>query len=348
MFEVSAKKSDEKYNDTQVLIVSDIDGPKISYDSQAKQLTIGIDPSNPPTALEVVELINSTPDIMNLFEASIPPFASGTEIVPTGNDSVRVGDSGTLTVPPSNTAFGASMFTGNNEENMGITFYSTEYGSNEFVSVIGTPGTDFPLSDRYGNIMEKTYGTDIVAKIDNQLAIGNGRIASTATSDLDMSIWIDPSVQKGDVFGFRIDGGGALIQLGPDPISNHQARLGIQSMNTSSLGGVTGKLSLLRDGNEASLLNDTGKAFKIVEEVTTEIASLRGRLGAFQKYQLSANMENMIDAIEIETGAMSDIKDTDFAAESSALARQQLLMQANIAALQQSGQSMQMLLALLQ
>ncbi len=85
-----------------------------------------------------------------------------------------------------------------------------------------------------------------------------------------------------------------------------------------------------------------------MEEATRLVPSLRGRLGAFQKYQIEANMENMIDAIEIETEARSKIVDVDFAVESSNLARGQLLMQSNIAVLQQASQTTQMLLGLLQ
>jgi flagellin len=196
--------------------------------------------------------------------------------------------------------------------------------------------------------MEKTYGIDIVSKIDGQLAIGTGRNASTATSDLDLSIWLNPNVQKGDVIGFRITGGGTLIQLGPDAVSEQQARIAIKSVHSIALGGVNGYLSQLRTGGDYDLLTDTEMAFKIVEEVTVEVASLRGRLGAFQKDQIQTNMANMVDSIEIETGAQSEIADTDFALESSAFARQQLLMQSNISVLQQSMANAQMLLGLLQ
>ncbi len=214
--------------------------------------------------------------------------------------------------------------------------------------MIPADDSDFELTDRFGNVMERAYGTDVVANIDGQLANGNGRIASTSTSDLDLAIWLAPSVQKGDAFGFRITGGGALMQLGPDAVPDHQARIGIKSSHSSALGGISGTLSQLREGEPFDLLTDTKMAYKIVEEVISEITSLRGRLGAFQKNQIEANMENMIDAIEIETEARSKIVDADFAVESSNFTRGQLLMQSNITALQQSSQTAQMLLGLLQ
>jgi flagellin-like hook-associated protein FlgL len=348
MFQVSAKQAGEQWNDTEIIIVADSSGSRVSYDAQSKQLTIGVLPENPATAQEIVNLINSTPEIRDYFEASLPLIAEGTSLVPTGEDAVHIGDSGTLQPHVTETKLGVPMIGNSNNTNLGITFHSVEYGSQEFVAVRATLDTDFPLTDRFGNVAEKTYGTDVVAKINGQLATGTGRIASTATSDLDMSIWINPNVQKGDVFGFRITGGGALIQLGPDAVSEQQARIAVKSVHTIALGGVNGYLSQLKTGGQYDLLTDTATAFKIVEDVTAEVSAIRGRLGAFQKNQIQANMQNMQDAIEIETTAYSEIVDTDFAVESSAFARQQLLLQSGISVLQQNGQNTQLLLGLLQ
>ncbi|MDR3196803.1 MAG: hypothetical protein LBU34_02940 [Planctomycetaceae bacterium] len=348
MFQVSAKQAGEQWNDTEIIIVADSGGTRVSYDAASKQLTIGVSPEEPATAREIVNLINSLPEVRDYFEASIPAIAEGTSLIPTGEDSVHIGDSGTLQIRAAGTKLGVPMIGNNDNTNLGITFHSVEYGSQEFVAVRATLDTDFPLTDRFGNITEKAYGTDIVAAIDGQLATGTGRVASTATSDLDMSVWVNPNVQKGDVFGFRITGGGTLIQLGPDPVSEQQARIAVKSVHTVALGGVNGYLSQLKTGGQYDLLTDTATAFKIVEEVTEEVSAIRGRLGAFQKNQIQANMQNMLDAIEIETTARSEIVDTDFALESSAFARQQLLLQSGIAVLQQNGQNAQLLLGLLQ
>ncbi|GHT26000.1 hypothetical protein FACS18942_02500 [Planctomycetales bacterium] len=348
LFQIAAKRTDEQYNDTSVYITSDDNGPSVSYDAQSKQLIIGIDPLHPSTANDIVALINSDTEVSQFFEASIPVKVPGMDRPPTGDGFVHIGDGGILKYADNNTAYGTALFGASDGEALGLTFHSVEYGSAEFVSITLPPNTDFPLTDRSGNAAEKAYGTDIIAKIDNKLATGKGRAASLSTSDLDLSLWIDANVRSGDVFGFRIDGGGAIVQLGQNPVSTQQARIGIQSMNTVSLGGIGGLLAQLRNGREYSLLNDTNRAYQIVENVTAEVTSLRGRLGAFQRYQLQANIDNMIDAIEVETEAMSSIKDADFAAEASNQSRLQMLMQANISALSQNRQSMQMLLGLLQ
>ncbi len=347
-FNVTAKHGDDGYNNTEVRVVSDSNGPTISYDAQSKQLTIGMDPASPLTALQVVELINSTDGIADLFEASIPPLVEGTTLVPTGEDFVRVGDHGTLSVRETGSVLGVAMIGNSDSENLGLTFYSLEYGSSEFVSVRAVGDTEMTLTDRAGNVSVRNQGTDVVAKIGGQLAVGNGLTASVSTSDLDLSLRLDESVRQGDAFGFRISGGGTLIQLGSSLTSSQQVRIGIPSVHTSALGSLGSRLAQLKTGQDASLLTDTSKAYQIVMDVTEEISSLRGRLGAFQKYQVQPNMDNLLDAIEIETGALSETVDTDFAVESSEFSRQQIMMQSTVSVLQQSSQNTQLLLSLLQ
>jgi flagellin len=96
------------------------------------------------------------------------------------------------------------------------------------------------------------------------------------------------------------------------------------------------------------LLNNPHQAFRIIQESIDSITSMRGRLGALQRAQIEANMDSMRDAIIIESDARSNIADTHFASEVSELTRQQLLMQTSVAVLQQSGQTRQLLLSLLQ
>ncbi|MDR1491582.1 MAG: hypothetical protein LBT05_02495 [Planctomycetaceae bacterium] len=351
MFQVTARSADVKYDGTEIVVVPDVLGMNVSYDSQSKQITIGIDPDNPPTAQEIVELINSTGGVAEYFSAAVPNSASVLPDSQSGSAPISVGDRGTLRVFYSDelitNSAGASMLGGSDSEAMGLTFYSVEYGSAEFVEVVAGQGTTFQVKDKYGAVNERVYGSDIVASVNNQATIGKGRVAMATTSDLDMSIWFDGGVREGEVIGFRVVGGGVLIQLGPVATSSQQARISVPSIHSSQLGGVNGYLSDIKSGGISDLTTDTGAAFRVVDEVTSAISELRSRLGAFQKSRLEPNIDNLTDLIDIETGAMSDVLDTDFAVESSELLRQQLLMQSNVTALQMSMQSRQMLLNLL-
>jgi flagellin-like hook-associated protein FlgL len=347
-FSIQAKRADSQFHNTEIIVVPDASGPKVSYDAQSKQLTIGIDPSNPPTAAQMVELINSTPDIRDMFSASIPTFADGTTIVPDGRGLVNVGDFGVLQANATGTSMGASMLGASDNESVGLVFYSVEYGSQEFVSVWGTHTSDFPVVDRFSVVTERAIGKDVVADINGRRAIGVGRSAISSTTDLDIEIATNPAVQAGDVFGFRISGGGTLMQLGPNASWTQQVRVSIPSVHATALGGESGTLSQLKSDEPFSLLANPHQAWRIIEEADVIVATTRGRLGALQRSRVEMSMEHMSDAITLESEARSQIADVEFAAESSELARQQLLMQSSVTVLQQSGQIRQLLLSLLQ
>jgi flagellin len=89
----------------------------------------------------------------------------------------------------------------------------------------------------------------------------------------------------------------------------------------------------LRSGQDASLTTDTNKAFRIVEESILAITSTRGRLGTMQKATFETNINVLNDTLDAITDAESQIRDTDFAEETSNLTRAQILVQSNISTL---------------
>ena len=81
-------------------------------------------------------------------------------------------------------------------------------------------------------------GTDIVATVNGVVANGNGNQLSDQHRDARPD-HLGGSWLRRELSAFTITGGGALFQLGPDVVSNQQARLGISSVNTARLGGVS-------------------------------------------------------------------------------------------------------------
>ena len=190
-----------------------------------------------------------------------------------------------------------------------------------------------------------TKGTNVVATVNGILAKGNGNSISVNTSTLDLSTTVAAGF-TGSI-AFDITGGGALFQLGPDVVSNQQARIGITSVNTARLGGSNGVLYQLASGGTADLSSDPTKAALIVEEAITQITSLRGRLGAFQRTSLETNKNTLNDTLVNLTEAESQIRDADFAEESAALTRAQILVQSGTTVLQVANSNPQNVLALL-
>ena len=192
---------------------------------------------------------------------------------------------------------------------------------------------------------DRDEGTDVTATINGISATGSGNTLSINTSTLDLRATVAAGF-TGSV-AFDITGGGALFQLGPDVVSNQQARIGVTSVNTSKLGGVSGQLYQLASGGSAALSSDPTSAARIVDEAITQITSLRGRLGAFQRTSLETNKSTLNDTLVNLTEAESNIRDADFAAETAALTRAQILVQSGTTVLSVANQNPQNVLALL-
>ena len=174
----------------------------------------------------------------------------------------------------------------------------------------------------------RASGTDVNLSINGIAATGNGLEASIDTPTLDLSFSVATALSSGSTFNFSITGGGANFQIGPDVVSNEQARLGIQSISTASLGGVDGSLYELQSGGSLALATNPGGAANVVNEALSEVTSLRGRLGAFQSTTLQTNIDTLQTTLSNLTSAQSNIQDADFAVETANLTRAQILVQA--------------------
>jgi len=214
-----------------------------------------------------------------------------------------------------------------------------EYGSDQFVDVQATGkngnNTSFRVFDSSGKAAEKTYGKNVDATINGIQAVARGLNVSLNTSTLSLDFVMSESAGTSNGFAtsFSITGGGATYQIGPAVVSNQQITIGIQSVNTVKLGGASGKLYELRSGQNADLSTDTNKAFRIVEDAIVAIASIRGRLGTMQRATFETNINVLNDTLQALTAAESQIRDTDFAEETSNLTRAQILVQSNISTL---------------
>jgi flagellin-like hook-associated protein FlgL len=233
---------------------------------------------------------------------------------------------------------------------------STGYGSSNNVKVTvisdtdaaGNTATNFSgaLQNAAGAAATSANGTDVVGTINGIAASGSGNTLSVNNADLSMSATV--KANSTGSMNFNITSGGALFQLGADVVSSQQARLGIQSVDTSSLGGSAGLLYTLGSGGAASLANNPSLAASIVTQATSQVADLRGRLGAFQSTTLESNVSSLNDTLQNLTSAQSSIQDANFATESANLTRAQVLVQSGVAVLSVANKSPQTILSLLQ
>jgi flagellin-like hook-associated protein FlgL len=226
-----------------------------------------------------------------------------------------------------------------------IDFESVKYGSE---GVVGIEVLSEGVGGSFGSSLvggPRAVGTDIAATVNGTVATGQGNTIKLNTSTLSFNL----TVADGSALdvNFNITGGGALFQLGPDVVSNQQARLGISSLNTAKIGGVSGKLFELSSSGARSLTKDVTTASAIVDEVINKVTTLRGRLGAFQRTALESNIASLNDTLANLNEAQSSIRDADFAKESANLTRAQILVQSGTSVLGIANQSSQSVLSLL-
>jgi flagellin len=230
----------------------------------------------------------------------------------------------------------------------GMVFSSVGYGSSSFVSVRAQSGT-FATVDNSGVATTRAAGVDAVATVNGALTVGDGLTLKMNNTSLDLELTLDKTF-GGGTSSFTITGGGALFQLGPNVSSNQQVNIGIKSVAASKLGdSEVGFLNDIATGGQASVVSGkAGDAGKIIERAIRQVAVLRGRLGAFEKNTLETNINSLSVTLENVTASESLIRDADFAAETAALTRAQILTQAGTSVLATANATPQMVLSLLQ
>jgi flagellin len=257
----------------------------------------------------------------------------------------------------------------------GITLSSDEFGSSEFVSVkvvddggisggsgvltfgsqdFNTPtagsAVAFSASGASNGIRDE--GQDIGGTINGLLAVGKGKELSVNSDFLDVAFTLSTSASQtlASVNAFTINGGGADFQLASQVNVAGKVSIGIGDISTRKLGSSSlGFLDDLGSGKAFNVVdgNNLSTAQKVVGEAIEQVSSTRGRLGAFQKNVIGATIRSLNVGLENTTAAESVIRDADFANETAALTRNQILVQASTNVLALANQSPQNVLSLL-
>lgn len=235
----------------------------------------------------------------------------------------------------------------------GLVFESDGYGSDSFVSVRKLDDGDF--FDTYdaqgGNSINRDEGEDVLSLVNGNLALGDGLDITLNTNTINLGLTLTSAAAQtaGTPYEFTVTGGGANFQIGPSVNSLQQVGFGIQSVAASNLGDSTvGYLNSITTGGDNSLVGGgTREASLIIDQSIDQIAQLRGRLGAFERNTLQTAVRATGVTLENLTASESSIRDTDFAAETAALTRAQILQQAGTSTLGIANSNAQNVLSLL-
>ena len=233
----------------------------------------------------------------------------------------------------------------------GVGLFSSELGEDQFVSVdirndAGVAGTVnfFEADDAatatatgavtFANASNplREVGQDVAATINGVRANTNGATASISSAFLDVAVDLTNAGSQvlGTIEAGTITGGGANFNLGPNVDIGNQVSIGIGSVASRNLGNEQlGFLNGLASGADQNVVDgDLTEAQSIVNEAISQVSEQRGRLGAFTRNTVGSTIRSLGVALENTSAAESAIRDTDFAAETAALTRGQILVQA--------------------
>ena len=238
----------------------------------------------------------------------------------------------------------------------GVRLDSVAFGANEFVGVRvvddggALGGGVYRLLDQDNNTANTggatsfvaasnrvlDYGQNLGATINGINATTSGKVARINTDFLDVELELTTvaSQQLGNIDAFTITGGGADFQLAGIVNIGNKVSIGIANVASRELGryqdsnGNDFYLANLGAGRELNMVDgDLTKAQRVVSASIKQVSELRGRLGAFQKNTVGATIRSLGVSLENTLAAESVIRDADFAAETSALTRSQILTQ---------------------
>lgn len=229
-----------------------------------------------------------------------------------------------------------------------LVLQSTSFGGDEFVSVSFVSGSTAFASQ---STSQKTNGTNGTITINGANSVVRGLNASINNASLSVDLTLTSAFGgiAGGTTAFEVTGGGAVFSISPTVGLSGQESIGVDEVSTSKLGSTgTGFLSSLGTGltNDLSS-NNFATAQRIVRSAINQVATLRGRLGGFQKDTLTTTINSLRTAQENVQAAESAIRDADFAAETANLTRAQILVAASTQVLQLANAQPQNALSLL-
>ncbi|ACE85442.1 flagellin N-terminal helical domain-containing protein [Cellvibrio japonicus] len=193
-----------------------------------------------------------------------------------------------------------------------------------------------------GNVGKISFGTSTTATnaVEDVLTDTNNVALLAKAGDESSAV----AVADGD----SADGGIKLTSNNGNPISvQHkdtaaQTKTGLLDSNIATGGAFGTAIASISIDTQAN----AQKAIKVIDNALTTISDVRSELGAVNN-RLDFTVSNLANISEKTSAARSRITDADFAAETAALSRSQVLQQAATAMLAQSNARPQQVLSLL-
>ena len=227
-----------------------------------------------------------------------------------------------------------------------LSLLSSDYGEDAFVrvTVVDPNTTDTSFS------AQNDTGTDAQIDINGQAAAVDGKSVSYSANGVSFSFNITDAFNEsaaGETSTFTVTAnGGATFQLGTS--SQTRETIGVDSLYTYMLGhGDYGYLESLGGGGANNLIDDPNTAAQIATKAAEQLATVQGRIGGFQRFQVETALNQQTATKESLSAALSTIRDVDYAEATADMTRQSVLMQSAMALLGLANQQAAQVLTLL-
>lgn len=235
----------------------------------------------------------------------------------------------------------------------GTTTFQVGSAANETISV--------KINEMSTSSLKATYSSGLVASMDADDVTASGAVFKATVNDKE----IDISVASGGTYGSDEEAAQALAtaindaNIGVGAFAQSDGSIQFISAHasdkiTSVSGGVSGSAITMADVEDKTVqdldiseVRGAQEAVIVIDEAIKAIDSQRAELGAVQNRfeNTIANLQNIGENVSAAKGR---IQDTDYAAETAALSKNQILQQAGTAILAQANQLPQAVLSLLQ
>ncbi|AFN78741.1 A-type flagellin [Stutzerimonas stutzeri DSM 10701] len=235
----------------------------------------------------------------------------------------------------------------------GTTTFQVGSAANETISV--------KINEMSTSSLKATYSSGLVASMDADDVTASGAVFKATVNDKE----IDISVASGGTYGSDEEAAQALAtaindaNIGIGAFAQSDGSIQFISAHasdkiTSVSGGVSGSAITMADVEDKTVqdldiseVRGAQEAVIVIDEAIKAIDSQRAELGAVQNRfeNTIANLQNIGENVSAAKGR---IQDTDYAAETAALSKNQILQQAGTAILAQANQLPQAVLSLLQ
>ncbi|RYF05770.1 MAG: hypothetical protein EOO77_28025 [Oxalobacteraceae bacterium] len=248
-----------------------------------------------------------------------------------------------------------STAVGNNSVNSGFVSLQSKDGSNIVIGGVELAEAGLNKSDgvSFRGSSASVTTTGGVAAGDLKLN-GINIEADAAAVDIDkVVVAINKQTKATGVLATAVDVNGLVSQT---PANNTYLKLESNDGNSVRVeGNGTSKFGFAAQGGTDKIANSidistqsaASSAMAKIDAALDKVSATRGDLGAVQN-RLQVTVNNLTTTSTNLADAKSRIEDTDFSAETTALAKAQILSQASTAMLSQANQSQQSVLKLLQ